>query len=104
MPGTSVNRLGESLPIFNPITSNSIQLDGTAGHAESAALPEGNYRLAVKSSVNNAGVMVEISDTPVVTTTTGMWLAQSWVEYFFIPEGSKISVINGLLNITKIVA
>ena len=96
------NKNGESLPLLESVTSGSFIVDGSIAHAESAKLSQGTYRIAVRSSTGDLGVMVKITDTAAdtATTTTGMWMAQGSVEYFPIAEGKHISVIDGKINVT----
>jgi len=101
------NLEGESLPVLSPQTAGAaleVNIDGTLAHASSGNLSGGVYRLAVVSSVDDAGMRVKINElgvTDSATITTGMFMPNASVEYFAIPEGSHISVINGYLNVIK---
>jgi hypothetical protein len=96
------NKAGESMPLLEAVTSGSFIVDGSIAHAESAKLPQGVYRIAVRSSTADAGVMLKITTdiANTATTTTGMFMAQGSTEYIPIPEGSYISVIDGKINVT----
>lgn len=101
MKGIAVNRNGEVLPVLEPITSESFLIDGSIAHAESVILDEGIYRLSVRTSTDDAGVMISIGASASATTSTGMFLAHNNAEYFFISEGQRISVIDGIVNVTR---
>jgi hypothetical protein len=95
------NTLGESLPVLTPNTAGMFAIDGSVAHASSAKLSHGIYRLAVRESTTDLGVMVKITLTgDAATTTAGMWMAQGSVEYFILQEGSIIDIIDGKLNVT----
>lgn len=95
-----VNKNGESLPILTPKTSGVIIVDGTAAHAESAPLEQGTYRLAVQSSVGDAGVHIAITTAGTAATiTNGFFMGNGGVEYIGLDASSIISVINGKLNV-----
>jgi hypothetical protein len=95
------NILGESVPVLQPDTTNMFAIDGSIAHAESAKLPTGIYRLAVRESTDDLGVMVAISLAGTsATTAAGMWMPQGSVEYVVLEEGSIISVIDGKVNVT----
>ena len=92
-----MNRAGEAMPVLSPQTSSGVDVDGTSGHAESAVLPEGMYRIGVVSST--AGVRIDIGVAPVAVASNGLYLADQQAEYIFINAGQKISVLGGILNI-----
>jgi hypothetical protein len=99
----AVNNKSESLPVLQTDTVHSFQVDGTAAHAESGKLPVGIYRIAVRTSVNDLGVMIMITAMgTLATTTTGMYMAQGVSEYFGIEDNDIISVIDGKINVTKV--
>jgi len=101
MKNVAVNRLGDVLPVLEPLTSESFLVDGSVAHAESAIIPEGIYRISVRTSTDDAGVMVSIGAAASATTNTGIFLAHNSAEYFFISEGQLISVIDGIINVTR---
>ena len=95
------NTIGESLPVLVPDTTRMFLVDGSIAHAESGKLPQGIYRLAVKSSTDDAGLTIKITESgDTATTVAGMWMGQGSVEYVVIPEGYIISAIDGILNVT----
>lgn len=99
-PMIPVNKLGESLPLLTPNTTGVKIVDGTAAHAESAVLDQGIYRIAVESSVGDAGCHVTITLAGTgATILNGLFMANGLVEYFALEQGSIISVINGKLNV-----
>ena len=95
------NKEGKAFPLAEAETGLAQRIDGTAGAVSSARLPESIYRLAVESSVADAGVHITIIDFGggVATATTGIYMPHGSVEYIPIPEGKYISVIDGILNI-----
>lgn len=96
----ALNKQGESLPVLTPETTLLKIVDGTIAHAESAALIAGIYRIAVQSTVDDLGCHVAITTAGTgATVTTGLFMGNGCVEYFALPEGSIVSVINGKLNI-----
>jgi hypothetical protein len=103
-PEIGRNSKGESLPILTPRTSGFFIVDGSNAHAESSPLSSGNYRVAVRVSTDNAGVMVTIYKTTTdnATTTHGMFMPHNSVEVFALEEGSIISVIDGTINVTPL--
>jgi hypothetical protein len=103
-PEIGKNSLGESLPILTPKTANAFLVNGSIAHAESNPLPSGIYRISVRTSTDNAGVMVKIYTTTVdtATTSTGMFMAHNSSEVFPLEEGSIISVIDGIINVTPL--
>lgn len=107
MEGEAQNTHGSAMPVMRPVTSGSTLLDNVGNgyaHIESKPLEEGVYRLICIASTDNAGVMVQITNEGIsATIVTGMYLAQGLPEYFFIKQGDIVSVINGSLNITKVV-
>lgn len=94
------NKLGESLPVLTPNTLGLIIVDGTSAHAESAKLSEGIYRIAVQSTVDDAGchIAITIAGTG-ATVTSGLFMGNGLVEYFALDANSIVSVINGKINI-----
>jgi hypothetical protein len=95
------NTLGESLPVLTPDTSKSFLVNGSIAHAESEKLPSGIYRISVRASTTNLGVMVKSTlDGDSATTSTGMFMAHNSTEYFVLEEGSILSVIDGIINVT----
>jgi hypothetical protein len=95
---------GESLPILTPDTTKMFYIDGSVANAKCAPLNSGIYRIAVRESTSDLGVMVKITlNGDSATTTSGMWMAQGSVEYFVLQEGSIIDVIDGKLNVTPFV-
>lgn len=100
---TSKNTLGENLPVLWPDTVNSFLVDGSIAHAESPKLKTGTYRIAVRSSTDDLGVMITITKAGTfATTVTGLWMPQGSVEYFTFDEGEIISVIDGNINVTQV--
>ena len=105
----AVNRQGDVLPVLSPVTAGSnaeVNVDGTSAHAESIILSQGIYRLAVITSVDDAGLKAKINAagvTDTATATTGMFMPNGCIEYVAIEEGSQISVINGNLNVIKVI-
>ena len=94
------NVKGDVLPVLTPYTAGAFQVDGSSAHAESAVLAHGIYRLSVRSSTGNAGVMITITLAGTyATTTSGMFLAHNAAEYFILEEGSIISVIDGKISV-----
>lgn len=99
----AVNKNGESLPVLTPITPSVININGTAGAVASNKLPESTYRLEVTSSVGDAGLFLTVTAAGTVATSiNSLHMGQGSVEYFAIPEGMIISVLNGLLNIVPV--
>jgi hypothetical protein len=95
-----VNKRGETLPILTPNTLGLIIVDGTIAHAESAKLDEGIYRVAVQSTVDDAGCHIAITAAGTgATVTTGLFMGTGAIEYFGLEQGSIVSVINGKINI-----
>ena len=103
-PEIGKNSIGESLPILTPKTASAFLVDGSIAHAESARLPVGNYRIAVRLSTDNLGVMMKVYKDTVdtATTSTGMFLPHNAIEVFALEEGSVISVIDGVINVTPL--
>lgn len=101
----ATNAKGESLPVLQALTTEAIQIDGTNAHAESSKLDRGLYRIAVRSSVNGLGVMLKITDddADTATTTTGTFMPDGCVEVYPVEEGQHITVIDGKLNVTKLI-
>lgn len=97
-----VDRSGNPVPIFYPDTSKAVDIDGTNNHAESNALEEGKYRLAVVSSVSQLGVRIDIGLSPTAVASLGAWIGDGQIEYFYIKVQEKISVLAGILNITRL--
>ena len=96
----AVNKAGESLPVLTPNTSGIKIVDGTAAHAESSSLDQGIYRIAVQSSVDDAGCHVAITAAGTgATILNGLFMGNGSVEYFALEQGSIVSVLNGKLNI-----
>ena len=94
------NIQGDVLPVLTPYTAGAFQVDGSIAHAEAAALPHGIYRISVRTSTGNAGVMIAISIAGTyATTTAGMFMAHNAAEYFILEEGSIISVIEGKISV-----
>ena len=104
IPQLGKNSIGETLPILTPKTASAFLVDGSIAHAESPRLPAGNYRIAVRLSTDNLGVMIKIYNQTVdtATTTTGMFLPHNAIEVFALEEGSIISVIDGTINVTPL--
>ena len=103
IPQIGKNSIGESLPILTPKTASAVLVDGSIAHAESAKLPSGNYRIAVRTSTDNLGVMITISLIGTsATTASGMFLPHNAIEVFALEEGSVISVIDGVINVTPL--
>lgn len=99
-----VNRKGESLPILVPDYSVVQYIDGSAAHAEGAALNDGIYRIAVVSSTDNAGVHLKISSTGAsATVANGIFMPHNSFEYFAIEQGMIISAIGGKVNVVKFI-
>jgi hypothetical protein len=105
IPQLGKNSIGETLPILTPKTASAFLVDGSDSHGESAKLQAGNYRIAVRTSTGNAGVMVKIYTTTVdtATTSTGMFMPHNSSEVFPLEEGSIISVIDGIINVTPLI-
>ena len=103
-PQIGKNSIGESLPILTPKKASFFTVDGSIAHAESARLQAGNYRIAVRLSTDNLGVMIKIYNQTVdtATTTTGMFLPHNSIEVFALEENSVISVIDGVINVTPL--
>jgi hypothetical protein len=102
-PEIGRNSIGESLPVLTPKTGSAFIVNGSIAHAESAKLEAGNYRIAVRLSTDNLGVMVVITLVGTsATTSTGMFMPHNSVEVFALEEGSVISVIDGVLNVTPL--
>lgn len=100
---TSKNTLGENLSVLWPDTVNSFLVDGSSAHAESPKLKGGTYRIAVRESTDNLGVMVTVTKAGTsATTTKGMFLAHNHTEYFVFDEDEIISVIDGIINVTQV--
>lgn len=104
-PQLGKNSIGENLPVLTPKTANAFLINGSGAHAESPALQAGNYRLAVRASTDNLGVMVTVYKDTVAnaTTTTGMFMSHNITEVFALEEGSIISVIDGIVNVTPLI-
>jgi hypothetical protein len=98
MNGLPTNRAGQIMDIMCPQTASGVDIDGSSAHAESSALSEGIYRVAVVSST--AGVRIDIGTAPVAIVSKGAYMADQQAEYWFINAGQKISVLGGILNIT----
>jgi hypothetical protein len=102
-PEIGRNSIGESLPVLTPKTESAFIVNGSIAHAESAKLEAGNYRIAVRLSTDNLGVMVLITLVGTsATTNTGMFMPHNSVEVFSLEEGSVISVIDGVINVTPL--
>jgi len=97
------NKRGESMPVMICDTDNMFNVDGSIAHAESAALPQGIYRIAVRQSTDDAGVMIQIAAAPSATTSDGMFIPQGGVEYTLIEDGNSISVIDGVINVVPMI-
>ena len=94
------NAEGAILPVLTPYTAGAFQVDGSISYANSAKLPFGIYRISVRTSTGNAGVMMKITLTAdSATTASGMFMAHNSTEYFVLEEGSIISVIDGKISV-----
>ena len=104
IPVIGKNSIGESLPILTPKTASFFTVDGSIAHAESAVLSIGNYRIAVRLSTDNLGVMIKIykGTADYATTAAGMFLPHNSIEVFALEENSVISVIDGVINVTPL--
>lgn len=97
------NTQGEVLGVLWPDTVNSFLVDGSGAHAESAPLKGGKYRIAVRVSTGDFGVMITITKAgTTATTATGMFMAHNSVEFFVLDKDEIISVIDGIINVTEV--
>jgi hypothetical protein len=104
IPQIGKNSIGETLPILTPKTASFFTVDGSIAHAESAALQVGNYRISVRTSTDSLGVMISIykGTADYATTSHGMFMPHNSTEVFALEEGSIISVIDGIINVTPL--
>ncbi len=93
-----VDENGKPIPVL-PLGASQ-DIDGTSAHAETTALEAGVYRLAVVSATGD-GVRVAVGDEAVAEAdSTYMGVGQ--VEIIGVSYGHVISVLDGVLNITKL--
>jgi len=96
-----LNRNGEGMPVLSLDTTIYQTIDGTAGHAESTTLEPGFYRICISESAGNDSFINITAAGTAAEADKGAHMPLGLVEYIYIPENSKISVVNGKLNIVK---
>jgi len=97
-----IDRFGNSIPVLFTDTANAVDIDGTLAHAESGKLEAGMYRLAVVSSTDDLGVRIDINTDPTAVASEGIFMPNGAIEYFAIEADHIVSVLAGILNITKL--
>lgn len=100
-----VDENGKAIPVLG--FGNSINIDGTLAHEESDALDAGIYRLAVKSSTAD-GITVALGPEPeegedgTYADENSTYMPVGLVETIKISNGTVISVLGGILNVTRL--
>lgn len=84
---------GYPVPCLRPIPGTGINVDGTSGSAQSAALDAKIIRIAANSDIN-----ILFGSNPTALTTSCKMFAGS-TEYFKFNSGDKVAVLGGIANI-----
>jgi hypothetical protein len=96
---------GNPIPVLG-IGAKGFNIDGSSGSALSDELEAAVYRLSPIESVEEGVHYTTGEDTaedPLEAEDTDTYLAVGAIESIFIPYGHKIAVLNGVLNVTRLV-